>query len=176
MLLTKKEILEMIGKGLLVQDMVDKDIQIQQSGIDLTAAKVFRLEGHGTLDFTNEKRKLPEYKEIEFDEKIILEPGTYHVAFNERIVLPKNIAGMLLPRSSALACGIVQHTALWDPGYHGRAFFHVEVSRPVTIFRNARLGQMVFFKLPEDTESYCGYSGEDVLKNAKRGNNENNQS
>lgn len=171
MLLTKKEILSLIDKGKLVQDMIDKNVQVQQSGVDLTLAKVFALEGDGVLDFTNEKRKLPEYKEIPMNgEKIILQPGTYHIAFNEKIILPNNIASLLLPRSSALVCGVVQHSALWDPGYEGRAFFHIEVSRPVTLYKNARLGQMVFFSLSEDTEAYSGkYKGEDLLKFAKRG-------
>jgi dUTP pyrophosphatase len=172
MLLTDKEIRSYINRGLLVQDMVDPDIQIQQAGVDLTMAKVFALEGEGVLDFDNSKRKLPKYIEVKPEGDCwFLEKGVYHIAFNEKIVLPKNIAGLLLPRSSALVCGIVQHTALWDPGYEGRSFFHVEVSRPVKLYRNARLGQMIFLKLESEAAAYSGsYKGEDLLKFARRGN------
>ncbi len=171
MLLTDREIKAMVSKGLLVRDMIDPEVQIQQAGVDLTVAKVFSLEGEGVLDFSNERRKLPKYVEVEADgEAWSLEKGLYHIAFNEKIVLPKNIAGLLLPRSSALVCGIVQHTALWDPGYEGRSFFHAEVSKPVKIFKNARLGQMIFIKLDGEATAYAGaYHGEDLLKYAKRG-------
>ena len=171
MLLTDREIREHVSRGLLVKGMLDPQVQIQQAGVDLTVANVFILEGEGALDFTNEKRKLPKYSEVPADgDNWLLKPGTYHVAFNERIVLPNNIAGLLLPRSSALVCGIVQHSALWDPGYEGSSFFHVEVSRPVKIYKNARLGQMVFFKLSGEATSYKGiYKGEDLKKFARRG-------
>ncbi|MBS3051648.1 MAG: deoxyuridine 5'-triphosphate nucleotidohydrolase [Candidatus Aenigmarchaeota archaeon] len=173
MLLTDREIRDYISRGLLVKDMVDPAVQVQQCGVDLTVAKVFALHGEGVLDFTNEKRKLPEYAEIPAEGDFWnLAPGTYHIAFNEKIVLPKNIAGLLLPRSSALVCGIVQHSALWDPGYEGRSFFHVEVSKPVKIYKNARIGQMIFFRLGSDATAYSGaYKGEDLLRFAKRGTN-----
>ncbi len=172
MLLTDREIRAMVEKGLLVQDMIDPAVQIQQCGIDLTVANVFTLEGEGILDFSNEKRKIPGYREIPINsDHWALQPGVYHIAFNERIVLPKDIAGLLMPRSSALTCGIVQHTAVWDPGYEGRSFFHAEASRPVKIFRNARLGQMIFLRLSGEASSYSGiYKGEDILKFARRGN------
>lgn len=172
MLLTDKEIKSHIAKGLLVQDMVDPKVQIQQCGVDLTVSKVFTLEGEGVLDFTNEKRKLPEYKEIKSTGEFwLLKPGTYNIAFNEKIILPRNIAGMLLPRSSALVCGVVQHTALWDPGYEGRSFFHIEISRPVKLYKNARLAQMIFLRLSGEASTYKGtYQGEDLKKFARRGN------
>ena len=171
MLLTDKEIRSYVAKGLLVTGMIDADVQIQQCGVDLTVAKVFSLEGEGVLDFSNERRRLPKYAEVHTDgDHWLLQPAVYHIAFNEKIILPKNIAGLLLPRSSALVCGIVQHTAVWDPGYEGRSFFHAEASRPVKIFKNARLGQMIFVKLDDDTAGYSGtYKGEDLLKFAKRG-------
>ncbi len=171
-MLTDKDIRSYVSKGLLVKDMIDPEKQIQQCGIDLTAAKVFTMEGEGVLDFSNEKRKLPKYVEIPIQgDHWNLKPGVYHISMNETIILPKNIAALILPRSSALVCGIVEHTAVWDPGYEGRSFFHAEVSRPVRIYRNAKLGQMVFFRLDNETSGYAGqYKGEDLLKFARRGN------
>ncbi len=172
--LTDKEIRALVEKGLLVQNMVDPEVQIQQCGVDLTVAKVFSFEGDGVLDFSNAKRKIPNYVEVASQEEDgneywMLQPGTYHIAFNEKIVLPKNIVGLMFPRSSALVCGIVEHTAVWDPGYEGRSFFHAEVSRPVKVFKNARLGQMIFLRLNNETSAYRGiYKGEDILKFASR--------
>ena len=110
MLLTDKEIRSYVNRGLLVRDMIDQDIQIQQAGVDLTVAKIFSLEGEGALDFTNEKRKLPKYAEIHPDaDHWFLEPGTYHIAFNEKIILPKDIAALLMPRSHALGIKNASH-------------------------------------------------------------------
>ena len=181
MLLTDKEIRALVENGMLVQDMIDSNVQIQQCGVDLTVARVFTLEGEGVLDFSNKKRRLPNYREVPHgndgeEDFWLLHTGVYHIAFNEKIVLPKDVAGFIFPRSSALVCGIVEHTAVWDPGYEGRAFFHAEVSRPVKLYKNARLGQMVFLRLSGEASAYSGiYKGEDILKFARRGNDKENQ-
>ena len=171
MLLGRSEILSWMAKGLLVQDTIDQEKQVQSCGVDLTVGKVFTLEGKGVLDFTNEKRKLPEYRELAGDNGVWhLSPGTYHFAMNEKIVLPNNIAGLLLPRSSALTCGLEVHTAVWDPGYEGRSFIHVSLVRDVEIHKNAKVAQMIFFDLGKETAAYSGiYKNEDIIKFAKRG-------
>ncbi len=171
MLLSKREILELVDKGMLVQGMLDPEVQVQPAGIDLTLAKVFELEGEGIIDFSNERRKLPKYKEIvPKDGYWMLEKGTYNATMNEYIKLPNNIAAIVLPRSSALVCGIEAHSALWDPGYEGRGFLHFTITRDVKIYENARIVQMVFFKVSGETEGYNGmFKGEDLLKRHARG-------
>ncbi len=171
MLLSLEEIKDYIDKGLLVRNLIDKETQVQQCGVDLTAGKIFSLKGKGVLDFTNEKRKLPEYVEIKPADGVWdLKPGVYHVSMNETIKLPNNIAGLLLPRSSALSCGLEVHTAVWDPGYEGRSFIHVSLARDIELHRNSRIAQMIFLKLEKETKGYEGvYKNEDILKFARRG-------
>ncbi len=170
MILSKSQILEYARKGLLVRDMIDQKTQIQQAGVDLTVGKIFRLVGHGVIDFTNEKRKLPEYEEIKTEGgKWVLPKGTYNATMNEFIILPNNIVALVFPRSSALVCGIEVHSALWDPGYKGRGFLHFTAQREVTIYENARIVQMIFMKT-EATEEYNGvYKNEDLLRRGRRG-------
>lgn len=170
MLLAKKEILNYIKKGLLVQNLLDAEKQVQQAGVDLTVAKIFSLTGKGVIDFSNEKRQLPDYKEIPMMDGIWkLKPGLYNATMNEIIKLPKDVAALVFPRSSALVCGLEAHTALWDPGYEGRGFLHFTLQRPIEIHQNARIVQMIFLKT-EETEGYNGnYQKEDILKNRKRG-------
>jgi dUTP pyrophosphatase len=174
-MLTEHELKNYIKKGLLVKNLIDQEKQVQQCGVDLSVGKMFTLEGKGVIDFSNEKRKLPEYAEIYPKDGVWhLEPGLYHASMNETIVLPKDVAGLLLPRSSALTCGIEVHTAVWDPGYEGRSFIHVSLSKEIEMHKNARIAQMIFFKLEKETKGYKGvYNKEDVLKFAKRGNNDN---
>ncbi len=172
MLLGKDEIMELVDEGWLVQGMLDPEVQVQPAGIDLTLAKIFRLEGEGAIDFSNAKRKLPEYVEIEPDEDDCwkLDKGTYNGTMNEYIKLPNDVAAIVLPRSSALVCGIEAHSALWDPGYEGRGFLHFTITRPVRIYRNARIVQMIFFRVSSETEGYDGvFKGEDLLKKSRRG-------
>ena len=170
MLLAKQEILSYVDNGKLMQGFIDKDKQIQSAGVDLTVGKIFKLSGKGVIDFTNEKRQLPEYIEVTPENDVWnLEPGLYNASMNETVELPNDIAAMVLPRSSALVCGVEAHTALWDPGYKGRGFLYFKLQRPIEIHKNARIVQMVFLKTKE-TEGYEGiYKGEDLLANNKRG-------
>src|SRR3989338_5979644 len=145
MLLSSDEIKDYVSRGFLVQNLVDKETQVQQCGVDLSVGKIFSLKGKGVLDFTNEKRKLPEYEEITPSNGAwSLKPGIYHASMNETIKLPNNIAGLLLPRSSALSCGLEVHTAVWDLGYEGRSFIHVSLAREIELHRNSRIAQMIF--------------------------------
>jgi len=170
MVLGRNEITRRIREGQLVSNLTDKT-QIQQAGIDLTVGKVYELVGEGALDFDNSKRVICRYSEIEPQGSFWdLEPGVYHCAMNEWISIPPDLCGLLLPRSSALACGIHIHSALWDPGYNGRSFIHTHATRKVRIYRNARIAQMVFLRVFGETTSYTGaYLGEDVFTLGRRG-------
>jgi dUTP pyrophosphatase len=169
MILGRSEIIERSKHG-LVGDLIS-DMQVQQAGVDLTVGKVFRLTGKGVLDFDNSRRELCKYEEIEpEDDHWDLKPGTYHCAMNETIEIPLDLCGLLLPRSSSLACGMEIHSALWDPGYKGRSFMHTVVTRDVTIYRNARIAQMVFMPVIGEASRYQGsYLDEDVLTHGARG-------
>ena len=173
MILGRREILKRTEQGQLVSHLLSKK-QIQQAGVDLTVGKIYELTGNGALDFDNTKRLLCSYSEIplkgEFWE---LETGVYHCAMNERISIPLDLCGLLLPRSSALACGMEIHSALWDPGYEGRSFIHTVVTKKVRIYRNARIAQMVFLPVLGEATAYSGkYLGEDVLNMGRRGTQE----
>ncbi|MBI4163074.1 MAG: deoxyuridine 5'-triphosphate nucleotidohydrolase [Candidatus Aenigmarchaeota archaeon] len=170
MILGKDEIKKMISDGKLVKNIINTDVQTQAAGIDLTVGKIFSLNGTGILDFTNEKRKLPEYQEAELKEnKWVLEPGPYNVAINEFILLPKNIMALVFPRSSAVACGLTVNTAVWDPGYEGRGILYINASRKVELYKNARFAQMIFLRVEGESEYKGIFKGEDVLEKGKRG-------
>jgi dUTP pyrophosphatase len=137
--------------------------------------KVYELQGEGALDFDNSKRSLCEYVEVPPEDGAwTLPPGVYHCAMNERIDIPLDLCALLLPRSSALACGLTIHTALWDPGYRGRSFMHTVARKRVVIYEGARLAQMVFLPVTGKADAYRGsYLDEDVLTRGVRGKQEN---
>ncbi len=139
------------------------NIQIQQCGIDLRVGKIFKLKGNGAIDFTNEKRKLPEYIEIfdsEKDEKIELDIGIYAVQIADRVKVPNNMAGFAYPRSSLLRMGCTIHTAVHDPGYEGHPTYLMHVLNPITIYKDARIAQIVYIKCDGVNGEYEGIYNE----------------
>jgi len=96
---------------------------------------------------------------------IDLIPGAYIVTFNEIVHLPQNIMALARPRSSLLRCGVTVNTAVWDAGYSGRSQSLMVVYNPqgFRLQRNARIVQIIFFKLTKETEGYHGaYQGENI--------------
>ncbi|WP_456373454.1 deoxyuridine 5'-triphosphate nucleotidohydrolase [Methanocaldococcus sp.] len=146
------------------KDLKDlKKEQIQQCGIDLKVWKIFKIDGEGVIDFSNEKRKLPKYIEIfnsEKDEFIKLESGVYIVKIADYIKIPNNVAGFTFPRSSLLRMGATIYSAVHDPGYEGKPEYLLQVFNPITIHKFARIAQIVFFECKDVSSVYNGiYKG-----------------
>jgi dUTP pyrophosphatase len=96
---------------------------------------------------------------------IYLAPGVYSITYNEIVNLPKNIMALATPRSSLLRCGVTVNTAIWDAGYSGRSqsLMVVYNSQGFRLQRNARIVQLVFFRLTGETEGYEGtYQQENI--------------
>jgi dUTP pyrophosphatase len=139
--------------------------QYQPCGIDITMKEVYSFKNAGLIDFDNKERKISEVEPVQFEsDRVSLKPGAYKVIFNEYVRIPKNVAGLCLPRSSLLRCGVTLECAVWDPGYEGRseALLIVRNEHGVVFKKNAKIGQMVFIRLAEDAKSlYEGtYKGE----------------
>jgi dUTP pyrophosphatase len=139
--------------------------QYQPAGIDITLKEVYAFKSAGVIDFDNKERKISEVEPLAFEnDKVTLKPGAYKVIFNEYVRIPKDVAGLCMPRSSLLRCGVTLECAVWDPGYEGRseALLLVKNEHGIHFKKNAKIGQMVFIKLSESATSlYEGrYKGE----------------
>ncbi len=139
--------------------------QFQPAGIDITLKEVYAFRSAGVIDFDNKERKISEVEPIAFENgSVALKPGAYKVIFNEYVRIPKDVAGLCMPRSSLLRCGVTLECAVWDPGYEGRseALLLVKNEHGINFRKNAKIGQMVFIKLSEAAKSvYEGaYKGE----------------
>ena len=139
--------------------------QFQPAGIDITLKEVYCFKNAGMIDFDNKERRISDVELLSFEsDKISLKSGAYKVVFNEYVRIPKDVAGLCLPRSSLLRCGVSLDCAVWDPGYEGRseALLIVRNEHGVTFKKNAKIGQMIFMKLAECAGSlYEGrYKGE----------------
>ena len=161
MILAKHEIQKRIESAGLVSGFVDLKEQLQPSGIDLTLYKVYEFATPGSIDFDNSQRKLSECKELGFDADgwVFLQPGIYKVKYNEEVKLPADLAAINILRSSLMRCGCILHEGYWDLGFEGRGESALLVgnSKGLKLKRNAKIAQLVFFRLSEETkETYSG--------------------
>ncbi len=155
------------GKPPLVEDLIDLEQQLQPNGIDLTLREVSLLQSAGTITVDNSQRQVSELAPLVFDGLgyIDLVAGIYMITYNEIVHLPEDITALAAPRSSLLRCGVTIGTAVWDAGYSGRSQSLMVVYNPqgFRLQRNARIVQLVFFKLTQKTRGYRGaYQGENV--------------
>ena len=152
----------------LVAGFPDIDEQLQANGFDMTLESIASFTGAGRIGVSNADRILAETQELAFDADgwVHLQPGVYAVRLNETVALPRNVMALAKPRSTLLRNGAAAHNAVWDAGYTGRSQIQVAVYSPhgLTLARNARIVQMVFFTLDDATETpYAGiYQGEAV--------------
>jgi len=151
----------------LIEGYVDLEQQVQPNGIDLTLREVALLQSPGRIAILNSQRQVSDLAPLVFDGLgfIDLMPGAYVITFNEIVHLPKNIMALATPRSSLLRCGVTVNTAIWDAGYSGRSQSLMIVYNPhgFRLQRNARIVQLIFYRLTQKTEGYRGaYQGENI--------------
>ena len=159
--LSKQDILSLIERQPpLVESCLNLNEQVQTNGIDLTLREVAMLQTPGVIGVENSQRRLSELSRLVFDglEQIELMPGAYIITYNEIVNLPRDMMALGKPRSSLLRCGVTVHTAVWDAGYSGRSqsLMVVYNSRGIRLQKNARIMQLIFFRLDHETDGYRG--------------------
>jgi dCTP deaminase len=159
---------------LVVTPLLDSHLQVQQGGIDLRLGVAFIVARHSrtaALDpVEHSKSQIPienfqEFVYIPIGEYLVLHPGeTVLGATVEYIVLPHDVAGLIIGRSSWGRLGLTIATALKvNPGNcscitlelvnHGRL--------PIKLYPGMRIGQLVLFELSE-SESMTSRYGYDI--------------
>jgi dUTP pyrophosphatase len=164
--LSKNDIKILLGqKPPLIEGYISLGEQLQSNGFELTLRDIALLQNAGQIGEANTTRRLPTLAPLLFanDGFMDLIPGSYLITYNEIVHIPKNIMALGRPRSSLLRCGVTIGTAVWDAGYEGRSQSLLVIYNPqgFRIQKNARLTQLVFFRLTSETEGYNGiYQGE----------------
>ncbi len=151
----------------LIEGYINLEEQAQPNGFDLTLREIALLQSSGRIAVSNRQRLVSNLAPLVFDGLgfIDLLPGAYIITVNEIVHLPKNIMALARPRSSLLRCGVTVDTAVWDAGYSGRsqALMVVYNSQGFRLQRNARVLQLVFLRLSQETDGYEGaYQGENI--------------
>lgn len=170
-MLNKKEIKKLIEDEKLLEGYMSLDKQLTPNGVDLTVAKILKFKEAGSLDFSNKERVIPETREIIPEKKNQedkygwwnLSAGIYKVKTNEAVNLPNNLIALAFSRTSILRMGCFTAHGVWDAGFSGKGEFTLTVqnSEGVKIKQNARISQLIFYKVRE-TDNYDG-----IFKNLK---------
>lgn len=161
----------------LVSGWLDLEHQLQPNGFDLTLREVHAFAGDGQIGVSPEDRSLPELRQLRpivSDERdwFTLAPGAYHIVYNEIVDLPPVLMALGRPRSSLGRSGVTIHTAVWDAGYRGRSTSLLSILNPhgFRLQRNARVMQLVFFRLAAETATgYAGRYQDENLENTDAG-------
>lgn len=128
---------EIIEKGILQRG---EFTQVQQVGIDLTLSEDVKIpHGH-----------------------------SYNALLNEIVVLPLDIFATFTHRSSFNRKGIFITGSIYDPGYNGQigcTIYNLSGAE-LTIPKNERIGQMLFFRA-EAASEYSGQYQKEHLMSAK---------
>ena len=159
-LLNAREIKHLIETKGLISGYVDLEKQLQPSGFDLSLGEVHTYVGNGSVDFSNQERRIAETKPVETDSDgwWFLSMGCYVLVYNEVVRMPLNLAAIARARSTMLRNGASIETAVWDPGYNGRSSSLLVVHNPqgMRLKRNARVAQLMFLEVDEVDRGYEG--------------------
>jgi len=151
----------------LIEGYINLEAQMQPNGVDLTLREVALLQSSGKIAVEDSQRLVSDLAPLVFDGLgfIDLMAGAYIITYNEIVHLPKNVMALATPRSSLLRCGVTVNTAVWDAGYSGRSQSLMVVYNPqgFRLQKNARIVQLVFLELTQETEGYQGvYQRENI--------------
>lgn len=134
----------------LSQDQEKLEKQIQQIGIDLTVAQIYRVDGVPEVSFFDKKLPKPHLVNLQKsnDDKLDhwhLNRGWYEVVFNEGCKIPSDLALLIRQRSTLLRSGVILHSSVFDPGYECDnigTVIHVRNQQGIVIYPGARLAQI----------------------------------
>lgn len=133
------------------------DEAVQPNGVDLSIGELCELTG--TSHIGND-----EYEKANREELSVTEDGTYQlyddagyvVIYDEKITIPEDHIGLVLPRSRIMRCGGSVETAVWDAGYSGVGEGGLSFKQPAELDEDLRIAQIVFIKTEELEEQYDG--------------------
>jgi dUTP pyrophosphatase len=166
--LSKSDIKQLLEqKPPLVEGYINLAEQLQPNGFELTLRDIALFQNAGQIGAENTERRLPVLAPLIFanDGFMDLISGSYLITYNEIVHLPNNMMALGRPRSSLLRCGVTIGTAVWDAGYEGRSqsLMVVYNTQGFRVQKNARVMQLVFFRLTSETDGYTGtYQGENI--------------
>lgn len=166
MVLSDRDIKRRLGEDLVIEPLLDEEMQIQPSSVDLRLGNTFRIFKNLHIPYINpledvELDTYTEVVEISDDEPFILHPGEFVLGTTlERVEIPPDIVARVEGRSSLGRLAVIVHATAGyiDPGYRGQ--ITLELSNlgtvPVALYPKMRCSQVVFEEMTSPAERPYG--------------------
>jgi len=91
-----------------------------------------------------------------------LREGPYVVQYNEKISVPEDAVGFVLPRSRLIRSNNMLSTAVWDAGFSGRGEGGLDINKLTFLEQGMRLGVFVLADATTNKEYDGSHQGENV--------------
>lgn len=91
-----------------------------------------------------------------------LREGSYVVRYNEKISVPEDTVGFVLPRSRLIRSNNMLSTAVWDAGYSGRGEGGLDINKLTFLEQDMRIGVFVLADATTNQEYDGSHDGENV--------------
>ena len=96
-----------------VTDLLHRETQEFEFGVDLSVAEIHRLTGRGSLDFGGSEFRAADAERLDANQRSSddeygwwsLEPGTYRIVYNEGVDLDEDEVGLVQPHPRLMLAG-----------------------------------------------------------------------
>ena len=161
MFLGVDKLLKLVHAKRLVEDLCERELTNPEGcGFDLRLGKVWKIKGKGYLGVEDRQtcgtELVAEYKN---NKSITVKPGDFYLVTTiEKVNVPKNLVGILKPRSTLQRMGLILRTTQIAPGYSGELTFAFHNAGPcsVKIDLGARIVHVMFAHVDGRTAIYRG--------------------
>ncbi len=117
--------------------------KIQQSGIDLTVKKIYKIAACSSLNIEYEEVRLP----------AVLDAGSaYDVEFHEYVEVPVDMIAFIHTRSTFNRRGAFITTGVFDNGFKNYIGAVLHTSIPLLVQQDERLAQIVFHQCEHESQ------------------------
>ena len=158
MILSGLKIKEEVQKGNIVINPFNID-DINPNSYNYTLGDYVKVYENNELDSKRqEKVKIVPIP----DEGLVIEPGRVYLGFTKEIIGSDKYVPVITGRSSTGRLGLfVQITSdLVDIGFKGNLTLQLQATQRVKIYKNMKIGQVMFWKVYGDVDLYKGkYQG-----------------
>jgi deoxycytidine triphosphate deaminase len=155
------KLLEMVNQQQLVEKLHANELT-KKGGVsfDFRVGEIHEFAGPGFLGVN--ERKTPDTRILgKFEEgkscKVTLEPNKYYIVKTiEKVNTPKELAWVVIPRSTLFRSGLLLLGGLGDPGFCGECvcgLINLNNS-PFTIEMGSRIANIVFHKIDGEASAY----------------------
>jgi dUTP pyrophosphatase len=91
-----------------------------------------------------------------------LREGSYVVRYNEKISVPEDAVGFVLPRSRLIRSNDMLSTAVWDSGYSGRGEGGLDINKLTFLEQGMRIAVFVLADATTNQEYNGSHQSENV--------------